>query len=157
MARETITIEYPEAFYSLFNTSCKGLPAVVVVNGALREFPHRGIFPWHLSVIITPRDFAEHGMPTPEEVHVLDAVGDEIEAGVIGQRNALFLARETWNGTRQLLFRVNDPDVANEFLQTLIARSDQRREWQFEMERDPTWSFAEEMFSLFEKAGGSDA
>ena len=67
MSTSRITIEYPEPVYSLFDTSRDDLPAVVVVNAALREFAHRDLFPWHLSVLITPRALAEHGMPTSEE------------------------------------------------------------------------------------------
>jgi hypothetical protein len=45
MDDDTATIEYPEPLYSLFETSRDGLPAVVVVNAALREFLHRELFP----------------------------------------------------------------------------------------------------------------
>jgi|SRR5687767_2613492 len=157
MSASRITIEYPEPDYSLFDTSRDDLPAVVVVNAALRGFAHRDLFPWHLSVLITPHAMAEHGMPTREECVVLDAVDEEIEAVVTGDRNALFLARETWNGRRQLLFRVHDPEVADGSLQQLISRGSQQREWEFQMEHDATWSFGEPYFSLLVRAGGADA
>jgi hypothetical protein len=153
----SITIEYPEPIYSLFDTSRDDLPAVVVVNTALREFAHRDLFQWHLSVLITPHALAEQGMPTREECAVVNAVDDEIEAVVTGDRNAVFLARETWNGRRQLLFRVHDPKIAESSLQRLIARGSQQREWEFLMEHDTSWSFAAPYLSLFESAGGADA
>ena len=157
MSASHVNIEYPEPVYCLFDTSREELPAVVVVNSALRQFLHRDLFPWHLSVLITPRAFAEHGMPTREECAILDTVGDEIEAAVTGDRNALFLARETWNARRQLLFRVHDPKVADGSLQQLISRGSQQREWKFLMEHDAAWSFGEPYFSLFESAGDVDA
>src|ERR1017187_6120001 len=95
MNTSQITIEYPEPFYSLFNTSRGDLPSIVVVNAKLSEFAHRDIFPWHLSVIIDARELAERGMPTHDECAILDSVGDEIEAAIVGNRNGLFLARET--------------------------------------------------------------
>jgi hypothetical protein len=152
MTPEKVTIEYPEPLYSLFDTSRGGLPAVVVVNAALREFAHRDVFPWHLSVVIDARELADHGMPTRDEYLVLDAIGDLIEATLLETRNAIFLARETWNGRRQLVYRVNDPDVAAQALQALIDRGQQRREWEFRMEADVEWADANPYFSLFESA-----
>ena len=157
MSTSQITIEYPEPFYSLFNTSRGDLPSIVVVNAKLREFAHRDIFPWHLSVIIEPRALAERGMPTHDECAILDVVGDEIEAAIVGNRNGLFLARETCNGKRQLLFRVHDPDIADGSLRQIIASGSQKREWEFLMKQDATWAFAEPFFSLLLHAGGADA
>jgi len=157
MSDTRITIEYPQPVYSLFNTSRADLPAVVVVNAKLQDFAHRDLFPWHLSVLITPIVLAEQGMPTREEGVVLGAVGDEIEAAVTGDRNALFLARATWNGRRQLLFQVHDPKVADGALQQLISRGSQQREWEFLMEHDASWSSAEPYLSLFVSADGADA
>jgi len=80
---------------------------------------------------------------------VLDAVGDEIETGILGGRNALFLARETWNDWWQLLYRVHEPDIAAAFLQALIARSDQRREWEFQMDHDASWASVRPLCFMF--------
>jgi hypothetical protein len=155
MSSDEVTIEYPEALYTLFNTSRAELPAIVVVNAALRDFPHHEVFPWHLSVLIDPIDFADQGMPTRNECQVLDAVGDLIEDAVLATRNAIFLARETWNGRRQLLYRVNDPEVAAGALRSLIDRGGQQREWEFRMEEDFEWAHAAPYLSLFDSAAAS--
>ena len=152
MSPETVTIEYPEAIYSLFDTARDGLPAVVVVNAALKEFPHRDVFPWHLSVVIEATELANRGMPTRPEYLVLDALGDLIDDTVLETRNAILLARETWNGQRELLYRVNDPEVAAQALQTLIDRGGQSREWEFRMVGDIDWAHAAPYLSLFESA-----
>jgi hypothetical protein len=152
MTLKKVTIAYPEPFYSVFNTSRGALPAVVVVNAALREFAHRDLFPWHLYVTIDARELADRGMPTRDECLVLDAVGDLIETKVLETRNAIFLARETWNGQRELVYRVNDPEVAAQALRALIDRGEQRREWEFRMDADVEWSDAAPYLSLFETA-----
>jgi hypothetical protein len=162
MAPETVTIEYPEPIYSLFDTSRDGLPAVVVVNAVLREFGHRDVFPWHLSVIIDALELADHGMPTRDEYLILDALGDLIDDAVLKTRNAMFLARETWNGRRQLLYRVNDPEVAVAELQGLLDRGGHKREWEFRMEDDLGWAQARAQatpyLALFDSATtGGDA
>ncbi|MBX3187650.1 MAG: DUF695 domain-containing protein [Labilithrix sp.] len=81
-------------------------------------------------------------MPTPSETAVLDRVGDEIEAVVLEARNALFLARITHNASRELVFRVHDPEHANAALQRLVRRARQEREWSFEMVGDVAWALA---------------
>jgi hypothetical protein len=144
------TIEFPQPIYNLYDTSRDGLPAIVVVNAALRDFPHRHLFVWYLSVIIQPVEVADQGMPTPEESEILNQVGDEIEDAVLDYRNALFLARETWNNSRQLIYLVHDPEIANTALQELIAREDQKREWEYMMKQDMEWEFAELFLELLE-------
>jgi hypothetical protein len=62
-------------------------------------------------------------MPTNVEVSVLDRFGDEFDENLKADGNALFLARITWNGTRQFLYRVYDPEVANRYLTDLIEEN----------------------------------
>jgi Family of unknown function (DUF695) len=112
MSDDSVTIVVPEPHYTLFDTSRQDLPAVVVVNNALLAFEHTDIFAWHLEVTLHAVDLIDNGMPAPEESRLLFQIGDEIEKYIVGY-NALFLARETWNGFRQLAFRVYDPDVAD--------------------------------------------
>jgi len=57
--------------------------------------------------------------------------------------NALFLARITWNGTRELIYRVHDPEVANDALQGIIKSREYPREFDFRMDDDPEWEMAE--------------
>ncbi len=153
MTPPAVTIEYPEPLYSLFNTSRGALPAVVVVNAALREFAHRDVFPWHLSVIVEAVELAGRGMPTRRESLILDTVDDLIDNAVLETRNAIFLARETWNGQRQLLYRVNDPEVAGEALRALIDREKPLREWEFRMWGDVDWTDAAPYLALSDAAG----
>ena len=137
----------------MFHTSRAGLPAAVVVNAALREFGHRDVFPWQLSVILEAVELAVQGMPTRDEYLILDALGDIINQTVLETRNAIFLARETWNGKRQLLYRVNNPEMAAGALQALVNRGGQQREWEFQMWGDTKWEDAAPYLSLFETAG----
>jgi hypothetical protein len=152
MSDDFVEIEYPEPEYALFETSLEGMPAIVVVNAALQSFPHPDVFAWHLSIQINANKMAEQGMPTSEESEVIGAVGDEIEKVVLADSNALFLARQTWNGTRHLIYLVHDPDRANDALQVLLAQPTSKREWDFRMDHDPSWSLAAPYLALFESA-----
>ena len=153
---ETVTINIPEPHYTLFNTTRSDLPEVIVVNGALLRFAYTEIFPWHLEVTIDAELLADNGMPTPDESIILFELGDAIEEALVGY-NALFLARSTWNGFRQLSFRVHDPEVANNILQRLIAVEPPLRQWDYRMESDVEWVQAGYLFNLFPLSSGTNA
>ena len=155
MSDDSVSIVVPDPHYTLFDTTRRDLPAVVVVNDALLAFEHTDIFSWHLEVTLQAMDLADRGMPTSDESKLLFAIGDEIEKSIVGY-NALFLARSTWGGFRQLIFRVYDPDVAENALQEMLAEK-QARQWEFRMEHDPAWEQSGIYFQLFPSASGHDA
>lgn len=153
---ETVRIVVPEPHYTLFNTTRTELPEVIVVNDALLGFAHTNIFPWHLEITIDAKSLAEHGMPTPDESAVLFKLGDELEEALVGY-NAIFLARSTWNGFRQLSFRVHDPEVADPLLRQLVAADHPVRPWDYRMHHDPEWVEPGYFFKLFPLASGLNA
>ena len=146
----------PEPHYTLFNATRNDLPEVIVVNDALLSFRHTEAFPWHLEVTIRAEELAEQGMPTADERSVLFEIGDRIESAIEGS-NALFLARSTWDGVRQLTFRVHDPELANATLQSLLSAKPSRRFWEYRMHLDREWAEAGHIFKLFPLANGPDA
>jgi hypothetical protein len=158
----TVAIELPEDHYTLFDTTRDELPEVIVVNDALLRFRHPDIFPWHLRVRIEARDLAENGMPTSDESKLLFEVGDRIETEVLGgrtkngARNALFLARSTWNELRELYFQVHDPEVTDTVL-SRIVKEDCARYWEYRMTHDAQWQEAGHIFRLFPLSNGADA
>ena len=153
---DTVTIDIPEPHYTLFNTTRADLPEIIVVNDALLRFVHTDIFPWHLEITIEAAQLADNGMPTTDESAVLFELGDAIEEALLGY-NALFLARSTWNGVRQLSYRVHDPEVANDLLQRLVAVDPPLREWDYQMQHDPEWLEAGHLFKLFPLASGTNS
>jgi hypothetical protein len=111
-----ITIDLPEPHYTLFDSQRDGLPKVIVVNDALLTFRHTDIFPWHLCVTLEVKELVENGMPSPKESELLFGLSDEIESSVLeartdrGGKNAMFLARSTWNViVRPLPATINRP------------------------------------------------
>jgi hypothetical protein len=138
--------------YFVLNGQKEGLPAVIVVDRLGLDPATRGSHVWHLSVIMDCKDLAEQGMPTKAEYLVLDQLGDRIEAMVRDTGHGAFLARITWNRTRQLLFRVSEPDLVADALGSEIARDRSERSWDFKMWKDPEWKDAE-WYSNAIKAG----
>lgn len=141
----------PKPHYTLINTSRGNDPAVVVVNSALRAFEDRNAFPWHLKLTITCKLVGANGMPTSSEVEVLDQLEEEIYAALQAGENIVFLARVTCRGTRELLYRVHDPEPANEALQRMISSNSQSREWEYHMEQDLDWALAAPELTLLER------
>ncbi|MBK0011262.1 DUF695 domain-containing protein [Stenotrophomonas sp. S41] len=138
----------PAPFYALINTTLGEDPAVVVVNTALRSFAGREAFPWHLRIGIACRELGDNGMPTPEELEVVTRLEGQLESSVEADGNAVFLARITARGERVLLYRVHDPEEANDRLQELLAAPAQLREWEFQMEYDLDWALAQPELDL---------
>ena len=163
MPHPEVYVVLPKPDYTLFNAKREGLPEVIVVNGALINFPHKEIFSWYLRIMIDAKELIESGMPAASESELLFKIGDEIEEVVLGGRtnhdgeNALFLARGTWNALRELRYQVHDPEIAHGALQRLLKTKDWQRPWEYEMKHQPDWENAEFLFQLFPPAALSDA
>jgi Family of unknown function (DUF695) len=155
MTGKTVNIEIPEAYFTLFDAKRGGLPEVIVANDALLAFPHAELFPWHLRVCLEVEETVQNGMPSPAESKLLFGIGDAIEAVVLdgctqlGAKNALFLARSTWNGVRELelLFQVHDPEIADAALRQLLESRSWPREWEYRMHEDAQWKEAGYVFA----------
>lgn len=143
----------PDEVFGILEWQEDDLPAIGVVNQAIAGFEPKVVFGWHLSIIVDCADQAENGMPTMAEVAVLDGIGDEFDIHLKADGNALFLARITWGGTRQFLYRVYDPEVADAYLAGLIEADANVRPFEYRMERDDDWALAEPYLRPW--AGGS--
>lgn len=158
MDENETTIILPQQREVLMTTKRDGLAEVIAVNEALLSFPHSTIFPWYLCVTLEAKELIDNGMPSPTESALLFQTGDEIEASVLAGRtehgadNALFLARSTWNGLRQLLYYVHDPEITHLALQALLASRTWERDWDYRMEEDVDWEKAAYVFQLFPQA-----
>ncbi|HIE4563355.1 TPA: DUF695 domain-containing protein [Stenotrophomonas maltophilia] len=141
----------PEPYYTLIDTSIGNDPAVVVVNSALRNFKNLAAFPWHLRINIDCKLQGQNGMPTTEESKVLHNLEVSIATPLQATHNAIFLARITARNQRVLLYRVHDPEAANDVLQILSTEDTPLREWEYEMEHDATWELAKPELHLLEQ------
>lgn len=141
----------PKPYYTLIDTSIGDDPAVVVVNSALRTFKDREAFPWHLRVGIDCKQLGSNGMPTAEEGDALHHLEDSIATSLQATHNAIFLARITARGQRVLLYRVHDPEAADDILQALVSGSTPLREWDYQMEYDVDWELAQPELHLLEQ------
>jgi hypothetical protein len=151
---ETVDLELPEPHFALFETVRAGQPIVVVLNDALLDFTHPEIFPWGLHIVLQPNEITEDGMPTADESDVLFGIADQLEAEVasvlteFGSDNALFVARVTGNGRRELIYQVHDAQRLDDKLKSLVEQVDWPRSWSYELARDPRWPLCAALFQL---------
>ena len=140
-------VEIPDEHYDLLNFRQDDLPGVAVINSALKSFEPKIVFSWHLSIMIDLEDVIENGMPSQQEVEIIDKYGDVLDNDIKGPNkskpNALFLARITWNKTCELIWRVYDPEIVNKFLQQIIADDSSPRQFDYRIDPDDEWKLAE--------------
>ena len=142
-----IRVQIPEEEHSILEFNREELPGIAVVNTALRDFVGKEAFSWHLSIIMDLEELIDNGMPSRKERAIVDPYGDylnELVKGVNPEKpNALFLGRVTWNATRQFLWRVYDPEIADRALKEIINSNSSPREFEYQMEHDTDWKLAE--------------
>ncbi|MEZ8382068.1 DUF695 domain-containing protein [Vibrio splendidus] len=136
----------PDEEYGILEWKEEGLPCIGVLNSALKNFEPKKIFSWHLSLIIDYKELIDNGMPSQEERDIVDPFCDQLDEEIKAGGNALFLIRETWNGTRRMVWRVYDPEIANQHLQFLLEHHKYPREFDYHMEQDMEWEQAKWYF-----------
>ncbi len=136
----------PDEHYQIVEFRQEDLPGIGVINKALCNFEPKVVFAWHLSLMIEFESLVANGMPSAEEREVVDAFGDALDAIFKGddpeKPNALFLARITWNKTRELIYRVYDPEPCHQYLTRVINEKTSPRPFEYRIDNDPEWKLA---------------
>jgi hypothetical protein len=122
-------------------------PGIAYINRALQNFEPKEVFSWHLSIMLGIEEIVENGMPSREERELLDKFGELLDTNIKGidkeKPNALFLARITWNKTRELIWRVYNPEPTERYLQDIIENDSSPRPFDYRMEQDKDWKLTE--------------
>ncbi len=143
---EEFKVIIPTENYQLLDFNHEGLPGVAVVNSALRMFEPKAVFDSHLSLTLQLEDLVDNGMPSKKEQSIIDEYGDFLDSNIKGQNkekpNALFLARITWNKTRELVWRVYNPEIVDAFLRQIILENSSPRQFEYLLSPDPSWNLA---------------
>lgn len=133
----------PEDRFRIVEFRQGDMPGIGVVNEALAAFEPKVVFAWHLSIMLQFDDLVLNGMPSQSERELVDSWGELVDVAVKGEDperpNALFLARITWNATRELIYRVYEPEAVNQYLVKVIDSKSYPRNFDYRMEHDPKW------------------
>ncbi|MRX42036.1 DUF695 domain-containing protein [Flavobacterium sp. LC2016-23] len=137
----------PEEKYQIIEFIQENLPGIGVVNLSLIEFEPKEVFSWHCSIMIGFENCVENGMPTNKDVLNAEKFEDFLSENIIDadkqKPNALFLARITWNETRELIWRVYDAEIVNEFLKKIIDEKEYPFQFDYRIDDDEEWKLAE--------------
>jgi|SRR5215217_1349256 len=137
----------PDEEYQIIEFKQEDLPAVGVVNLSLIEFEPKEVFSWHCSIMINFENFIENGMPANNDVLIAEKFEDFLSENIKGadkeKPNALFLARITWNETRELIWRVYNAKIVNEFLEKIIDEKKYPFQFDYRIDDDEEWKLAE--------------
>jgi hypothetical protein len=149
-------IVIPEESYTMLEWEEEKLPKICMLNSALQRFEHSKIFGWHLSVIIDFQEVIGSGMPSKEEREIVDPFCDQLDEEIKAGGNALFLARETWNRTRRLVWIVHDPEIAHQHLQYIVDHHRHPRPFDWHMKHDIEWNEANWYFNTLKTCKPSE-
>jgi hypothetical protein len=137
----------PEEEYQIIEFRQENLPGIGVVNLSLIEFEPKEVFSWHCSIMINFENFIENGMPANNDVLIAEKFEDFLSENIKGadkeKPNSLFLARITWNETRELIWRVYNAKKVNEFLEKIIAEKKHPFQFDYRIDDDEEWKLAE--------------
>lgn len=149
-------VHIPEENFQVLNFNQEELPGVAVVNSNLTDFEPKEVFSWHCSVMLNFENLIENGMPERSDILKAEKFENFLDGKIKGEYkekpNGLFLARITWNKTRELIWRIYDAEQTNTFLTELIDRKDYPFEFDFKMESDEKWKLAEWHLNSCEKS-----
>jgi len=133
----------PEEAHQLTEFRQRDLPGFATVNAALKDFEPRAAFSWHLSVLIEYEDKVEHELPSADEQGLLYSFEDRLDLAFKQNGDALFLARVTHDGRREIIWRTSNPKAADSVLKDILREKSYPREFDYRMDHDPKWDRAE--------------
>ena len=132
--------------FSVLGSEVDGRPLIAIIDMGLRNSPDRQHLPFFLSLstpLISP---TSDGLPTKNDADSLNTWEDAMEARLRPIGKFVFVGRVTWNGNRELLYYVNDPQPAVEVLKKL-SDAHSTRPFAFRCNRDEKWDKANFWFN----------
>lgn len=143
--RQEIRVLIPEESLKAVDLILDSIPYVGVFNTGIMELTHKDVFGWFLSIIIDYTHTVGDDMPDVEDTKRIQDFADLLSENLKVDNdhpNALFLGRVTGDSHTQMMWYVNDPEQAVEYLQSLIESGDYSLEFDYEMSYDGEWNEA---------------
>ena len=139
---EKVKIELPKDDYSYIEFSQDDKAGMMTVNAALKSFDNKHPFAWHLSVLVILGDTIKDNMPSQSEQQAMVDFEKKLDKDIRKDGNALYLATITQDGHCEMIWRVYNPEVANDYLHELIESEEHSRPFEFTLEQDIPWAKA---------------
>lgn len=141
----------PTPAYTVIQREDEGAQVYAAVNTPLAGLngDQRKLFGWQLSLILDLETEDENGLTLDHEVKEIEPFCQQVDSELRLGGNAIPLARITWKKTRELLFRVYNPAIADEQIKTLIGSESNPRPFSYTIDPDETWKMAEDYLKQF--------
>lgn len=145
MQEVTVSIPEPDMLGVKFRQD--GRIGFAEVNKALRDSALKSVFQWHFSVWIECEHCDNSGIASEDEKLLLSEFEQFLSRLALGsdpdKPNALFMARIDWNRSRELIWRVYDPEIVDRPLREILGTELPPREFDYRIDLDAGWILAE--------------
>jgi hypothetical protein len=141
----------PTPYYTVIQREDEGAQVYAAVNTplAMLNGDQRKLFGWQLSLILDLETEDEQGLTLDPEVKVIEPFCQQVDSELRLNGNAIPLARITWKKTRELLFRVYNPAIADEQIKKLIDSESNPRPFSYSIDPDEKLKMADDYLSQF--------
>jgi hypothetical protein len=129
----------------------EGVNVYAAVNTTLAGLveAQRNLFSWQLSLILDLETEDEQGLTLDHEAKTIEPFCQQLDSELRLGGNAVPLARITWKKTRELLFRVYNPAIADEQIKKLIDSESNPRPFSYTIDPDDKWKMADDYLKRF--------
>ena len=143
----------PTPTYTVIQREDEGSQVYAAVNTTLATLKEeqKKLFGWQLSLILDLETEDEKGLTLDHEAKAIEPFCQQVESDLRTNGNAIPLARITWHKTRELLFRVYNPAIADEQIKKLIESESNPRPFNYTIDPDDSWKMADDYLKQFTK------
>ena len=150
-----IKVIIPDETYQIIEFKQEKKYGIAVINTALKSDELKEVFSWNCSILLELENTTEDGMPNENDISELENFEYYLNEKLKGENeekpNTLFFGRVTWNSTRQLIWKVYEPKISNDFLVELIESGNYPFEFDYRIEQDENWKLTEWYSKKFKK------
>ena len=142
-----------EPSFTLIQREDEGAQVYAAVNTSLASLDNeqKSLFGWQLSFILDLETEDENGLTLDHEAKEIEPFCLQLESDLRKEGNAIPLARITWRKTRELLFRVYNPVIADELIKNIIDSETNPRPFSYTIDPDENWKMAEIYLKQFKE------
>ncbi len=137
-------VEVPDEEYKTIKFIQEEYSGMAFINVKIKNFEPKAVFPWHFSIMIELDNCEDDGLPN--SVENLNLLENDLRNQIIGDNenkpNGLFLARIFWNHTCELIWRIYNPEILNEYIQKIIDNGLWKEIFDYRIDNDEDWKLA---------------
>lgn len=133
--------------FSVYRSELDGKPLFATIDTKYSNYSEKSRFNWFLSISMPLVDPTHDGLTTRGEANELNKTEDLLEKKIAQIGDFCHIGRVTWNGYREVIYYVNDPEKIAKSLQDIID-SGEFRDFSFRCEKDDDWKNVQIYFDM---------